>query len=92
MRADGQYRAAGPSFTLDIIRSVAPTIALTSRLIERKIEQKYVHTRLTQESKQAALGVVGDKLADTLFRQVARLRYARDLEQGSLWRDMRIET
>src|SRR5262249_32522148 len=59
---------------------------LTCQLIKRDIKQKHIDARLAEKAEQTPFGMVGDKLAHTFFRQVARLRYTRDLEEGSVGR------
>src|SRR6516162_1685891 len=65
--------------------------ALTRQLIERDIKQKHIDARLSEKAEQTPLSVVGNKLADTVFRQVARLGDAGRLEESSLRRDVRIK-
>ena len=47
--------------------------------------------RLTEKAEGAALDMLGDELADVIFRQVTRLRNARHLEIGGFGRDVRVE-
>src|SRR6516225_287180 len=65
--------------------------ALTRQLIERDIKQKHIDARLAEKAEQTPLSVVGNKLADTVFRLVARLGDAGHLEEGGLRRDVRVK-
>src|SRR5690349_8176837 len=64
---------------------------LPGHLIEREVEQQHIDARLAQHAKQPVFDVFGDKLANTLFRQVTRLGDPGDLKKRGIWRDVRIK-
>ena len=66
--------------------------ALTRQSVEREVKQKHVDARLTEEAKKRSLGMVGDKLANAIFRHIPRFGYPGHLEEGGFRRDVRVET
>src|ERR1017187_5574477 len=60
-------------------------------MVQRQVEQQDIHARLAQKTEETTLDVIADELTQAIFRQVAGLGNTRDLEVGSLGRDLRVE-
>src|SRR5262245_26730870 len=60
-------------------------------LIELEIEHQHVHAGLAQESVLAAFGVPGDERLHLIEGQVTLPCYARRLDFGVPWTDVRID-
>ena len=96
-RASGEGRLFGRAPLIRHHRSDLSSLATLRRalagrkLVEREIEQQYIDARLAQDTEQAILDIVADKLPHAIFGQVAGLGNSRDLEVGGLRRDVRVE-
>ena len=66
--------------------------SLLAGAVQCQIERQHIDARLAEQPKGAALDVLVDELADAIFGHVARLRNARDLEQGGCRRDLGVKS
>ena len=60
--------------------------------IKCEIERQHINARLADNPKGTVLSMVADEPAQVIFRHVAGLRNARDLEIGGFGRDVGVET
>src|SRR6266436_5419380 len=69
-----------------------PALWLAAReRVQSQIQLKDVDMWLAEEAQKPALDVVGNELANLVFRQIARLGHPRDLEIGAGRGDVRVE-